>query len=283
VVERCAPCDLQGFVVELTPAPPWEPAAPLPAAPKPAALAGEGYVHDAETNRPLAGAVVTALETGDTALTDEVGRFQIPVAASRVSFAAWHPSGRSGTLDAVTPAQSVGMVNLGVTALREGAAVKGTVLLPDGGPAVGAAVVLRHHGLVRRTVADADGAFALHGLIAADYTLEVLPCAAALGIRQTVRVESSGRIAELRLVAEKPRRVRLVDEAGAPHARGFVVAVDGDGRRAWAQADGEGLALLRGLGATGFAVETARDAAQVQLRLVATATDAEPTTVVAAP
>lgn len=282
-VERCAPSDLGNFVVQLLPAKPWETQPQVAAPGKRAALVGEGFIYDHD-RQPLTGVVVTALETGDSALTDEIGRFRIPLGAPTVSLAAWHPTGRAAALDAVTPSQAEGIVNLGVTSLADGVQVGGTVRLPDGGPAAAAAVVLRRQGLVRRALTDSSGVFEFSGLIAADYVLEVLPTAGALGIKRPLRIDGSGRLpSELRLIAEQPQRVHVLDAARAPRPKSFVVAVDADGRQAWARADAEGYATLRGLGAERVRVDEVRSPEHTRLTILDAKADAATITVVAAP
>ncbi len=283
MVERCAPSDLLNFVVELAPFAPWDSEPSVASTAKRAALAGEGFVYDHD-RKPLAGVVVTALETGDSALTDEIGRFRIPIGAPRVSFVAWHPTGRAALIETVTPTQTEGMVNLGVTALREGVQLGGTVRLPDGAPAIATAVVLRHHGLVRRTLTDSSGTFQVAGLIAADYQLEVLSAAGALGLKKTLRIDSSGLLpSELQMVSERPHGVRVVDAARTPQPRTFVVASDVDGRRTWVQTDAEGKASLRGLNTEGVRVDEVRSVVHAVLEVVEVGVEAETMTIVVVP
>ncbi|MEZ5966653.1 MAG: carboxypeptidase-like regulatory domain-containing protein [Planctomycetota bacterium] len=280
VVERCSPADLTNFVVQMNAPPPWATQVPLPLSPKRSALAGEGFLLDGD-RRPVAGAVVTCLETGDSALTDDVGRFLIPVAAAKVSFVAWHESGTCAEIEASLPAQNEGMVSLGVATLAEGARLGGAILLPDGTPAAQAPVVLRRQGLVRRCLADDGGRFRVHGLVAGDYELEVLPHGGALGIRSPLHVEGPGNLqTELKLVAEQPLRVRVVDDARAPRAGAYVLASDADERHAWAETDVDGRAVLRGLSAVGAVVREARDAALVPMKIEGTLAEAETTTIV---
>lgn len=283
IVERCSPADLGNFVARLCAPPPWEAPTVLPLSQKRSALAGEGFVLDAD-RRPVADVVVTAVETGDTAITDDKGLFRIPIGAPSTSFVAWHPSGRCAAIDAIQTTQSEGLISLGVATMAAGARLSGTVRLPDGAPAAAAAIVLRRHGMLRRILAEDSGAFEILGLVAADYELEVLPTGGALGIKQPLRVEGAGSLqTEFRLVAETPLRVRVVDPSHNARAGAFVLAVDGDSRRAWAQADSEGVATLRGLAAAGATVREARTSDLVSLRIEGVAVEAETTTVVTAP
>ena len=122
------------------------------------------------------------------------------------------------------------------------------------------------------------------GLVAAEYVLELLPSNGALGVRRPLPVESSGRLQdELRLVAEKVQRVRVLGAERAPVGKAFVVAGDGGGRRAWAQADADGYATLRGLSAQSVRIEEARSAQQVALKIVEVGADGETLTVLTAP
>lgn len=279
VVERCSPADLASFVVQMSSPAPWAVPANTPLSAKRVALAGEGFVLDAD-RRPLEACVVTCLETGDTALTDEVGRFLIPIGTSPASFVAWHANGHCAALEAVQPTQKEGMISLGVITSTAGAQLSGTVRLPDGTPIDSAAIVLRRQGLVRRSLTDQGGTFHLGGLVAADYDLEVLPAGGALGIKQPLRVEGPGSLkTELRLVAEAPLRVRVVDSKRVPRAKAYVLATDADARSAWAQVDGDGYATLRGLGTEGATVREARDADLAPLKILGTAIEAETTTV----
>jgi hypothetical protein len=286
-IERCAPTDLGSFMVPLAPALPWEQTHAVTAPSKRAALEGEGFVYDRD-RQPIAGVVVTALGSGASAVTDDIGRYRIPLptgqSAPAVGLAAWHPSAGAATLDAVATTQTEGVVNLGVAALGEGLRLSGSVRLPGGEPAVNAGVVLRHHGLVRRALTDSSGTFTVCGLIAADYVLELLPSSGALGVKHDVRVESSGSLeGELRLRAEQPRRVRVVDAAKAPHAFSYVVAADGDGHRTYAQADAEGAATLLGLSADGVRVEQVRSQDHAVLTIVDVTAHEATITVVAKP
>lgn len=279
VIERCAPTDFDAFVAQLSAPPPWQPQPPLPLAPRRAALAGEGFVQDAD-KRPVAGVVVTALQTGESATSDDVGRYLIPIAAPATSFLAWHPSGRCAAIEPVHTTQSEGMVSLGVTSLAEGGRLSGSVRLPDGAVAPAAAIVLRREGMVRRCLTDEAGAFRLGGLVAGDYDLEVLATAGALGVKHPLRVEGPGsQQTELHLVAEAPLRVRVVDQAQAPRAGAYVLATDAEARSAWAQTDAEGVTTLRGL-AAGAQVQEARGADLAPLKIEATSRDGDTTTIV---
>src|SRR5690606_30187034 len=173
----------------------------------------------------------------------------------------WHASGRAGEIGPVQSTQKGGLVSLGVTALGPGARIGGSIRMPDHAPADRAAVVLRRGRLVRRTRADENGAFAVDGLVAGEYVLEVLPHRGALGVRQSIRVDGSGQLeSEIQLAAEVPHQIRLVDASHAPHALGYVVATDADERRSWARADEEGRATLRGLADREVRVEEVRAA-----------------------
>lgn len=282
VVERCAPTDLESFVVQLQPTPPWEPAPALPLPGKRPALAGEGYVLDGD-RKPLVGAIVTALETGDSTLSDAVGRFLIPIGAPKLTLMAWHPSGQVALFDEVAPTQTQGLVSVGSATLAAGLELRGAIRLPDGSPASGAPLTLRRQGFVRRVTADNEGAFVIGGLVAADYQLEVLPCAAALGIRRDLHVEGSGAVqGELRMVAEAIHRIRVLDAQRAPLAGGYVLAVDAEQRRAHAQADSDGYAVLRGLSGEGLKVEDVRARDMTARRIVETLVDAGTTTLITA-
>lgn len=283
VIERCAPTDLEAFTVQLAATLPWAlpPALPLPG--KRPALAGEGYVLDAD-RKPLAGAIITALETGDSTLSDSVGRFLIPIGAPKLTVAVWHPKGQAALLDEVKPAQAQGLISLGSVSLAAGLELRGAVKLPDGAPAASAPVVLRHQGLVRRVATDAEGSFQIVGLIAADYSLEVMASNGALGIKRDLRIEGSGAVqGELRLVAEAPHRVRVVDATRTAQAGSYVVAADAEQRRAFAVADADGYAAVRGLGADGLRVEAVRAADLTPRKIVETLVDAGTTTLVTAP
>lgn len=283
VIERCAPTDLEAFVVQLQPTPPWSPAPALPLPGKRPALAGEGYVLDAD-RKPMAGAIITALETGDSTLSDGVGRFLIPIGAPALTLLAWHPSGKVALFERVAPTQTQGLVSVGSVTVSDGFELRGLVRLPDGSPASGAPLVLRRQGLVRRVAADNEGAFVIGGLVAADYQFEVLPCAGALGIKRDLHVEGSGAVqGELRMVAEVVHRIRLLDEQRAPLAGGYVVAVDADARRGQAQADSEGYAVVRGLSGEGLAVVEVRARDFAARKVADKLVEAGTTTLITAP
>lgn len=279
VVERCAPADLPNFVARLSAAPPWQELAMSSFSTKRPALSGEGYVHGRD-GKPVAGAAVTALATGDTALTNELGCYLIPLRTPVTTLVAWHESSGCAVIEAVKPAQEQGLVSLGVTKLVEGASVSASLQLPDGTPASDVAVVLRREGFLRRVVTDASGSFRIAGLVAADYQLEALPAHGALGVTLPVRIESSGRLQEVRLVAERPWRVRVVDRVREPRKGAYVVGADSGARRAWAQTDGGGIAVLRGLAAEGATVTEVRAQDLTPLRIDDVTVEGETTTVV---
>lgn len=249
-VTRCAASDAASLVVSLRRALPFAPTPSVPNPGKRPALAGHGFVFD-QDRRPVAGAAVVVLETGDSVFTDEGGKYRIPIPLERATLAITHADGRAAVTETFEYAQPEGLVGLGERMLTRGARVQGTVQLPDGAPAVAAAVVLRHQGLVRRVLTGGDGTFAVDGLIAVDYELEVLPVPGCMPLVHTLAVSGSGQLrSELRLVAEVPLRVRVVDEHDAPRTSSFVVARDAGDHVAWAQTDADGVAVLRGF-ATG--------------------------------
>ncbi len=267
-VARCASSDAANLVVSLNKALPFAPMQSLSAAPKRPALAGDGFVFDAD-RRPVEGAAVVVLETGDSTFTDIGGKYRIPIPLAGCTLAITHADGRAVVTETFAYAQTVGMVSLGERMLTMGARVQGRVQMPDGSPAVAAAVVLAHQGLERRVITGADGSFVVAGLIAVDYELRVLPVAGCVPLVHTLAVAGSGQIAsELRLVAEVPLRVRVVDEQDAGRAGAFVVARDPDDHIAWAQADAEGVATLRGFANADVTFDEVRSAQHARLEVL---------------
>ena len=133
------------------------------------------------------------------------GKYRIPIPLATCTLAITHADGRAVVTETFAYAQTEGMVGLGERMLTAGARVQGTVQMPDGSPAIAAAVVLRHQGLERRVLTGTDGVFAVAGLIAVDYELQVLPVPGCVPLVHTLAVSGSGQIgSELRLVAEVP-------------------------------------------------------------------------------
>ncbi|MGE3166282.1 MAG: carboxypeptidase regulatory-like domain-containing protein [Planctomycetota bacterium] len=122
-----------------------------------------GFVRDANTNRPVAGALVTAVNPISFAQTtsDESGAFTLELSGEDVDVMVTHA-------DYLLLEMRVGLVGARTEAnfpLQSGTAVRGRVVKNDGSPVPGALVgVLRRawlRGDVRTTRADANGEFSV--------------------------------------------------------------------------------------------------------------------------
>lgn len=239
--------------VVLQDAMPWSAAEPVPArAEQSAGLRfGEGWVkgHD---GRGVAGARVTVRETGATAQTQENGQYLIPLEAGPCTLVAYDGRGGVKASDTLTilPRRQ-GKEPLPPLQLADGPTLRGQLINTDGEPLVDAAVIVETGGIRRVTRTGQGGQFSVAGLVAGDCELVVLPHRGHLGRRIQLSVEGDANLPEVKVQRprQEPLRLHVVDEAGMPQPFVHVVADQVGGLcRAYAQADADGLVILRGLG-----------------------------------
>jgi hypothetical protein len=212
-------------------------------------LVGEGWVRGSNGPTP-AGVQVTVRETGTSTRTDETGRFVLPLGEGPCTLVAFDGLGAVAVSETFTPSRKQGKIPLPQLQLAAGPALRGRLINAEGEPLVDAAVVLETGGVERTVRSGQGGMFAVLGLVQGECELSVLPHRGHLGMRIPLVVEANADLADL--VLERPRqephRVYVVDRRGRPLPFVHVVADQLTGLcRAYAQADADGMAVLRGL------------------------------------
>ncbi len=210
-------------------------------------LAGEGYVRGPDA-QGIQDAVVTLRETGVAVLTDETGRFRIPLPDGPFHLLAHDGEGRFTETEVLAPSRRQGLVPLPELQLREpGAVVRGRVRDEEGNPCAGAVIVVTQGSITRRAVTDEGGAFQIAGLPGGECALRTLPQPDLPALEHAVIAGASTDL-ELTLRRAKPWQVRVVDRAGKAQTSRLVIA-GGSDRYTQAQAltDAEGRAVLHGL------------------------------------
>jgi hypothetical protein len=211
-----------------------------------ARLAGETFVRQADGSA-AAGAWVAIPETGAFARSDELGRVRIPLVAGRpVTLIGWDDEGNACLNGPITPRRGAGLVPLPELALESGLSVQGRIHDPDGDP-IAAPVRVRSGEFLRESVASADGTFAVSGLVAGDYELEVLPHRGWLGRRERVSVSEGSGVLDIMLHRDRPLQLRVVDRGSRALPGIHVVARDDADRRAHGVTDRDGEVMVRGL------------------------------------
>ncbi len=212
-------------------------------------LVGEGWVRGSAGPTP-AGVQVAVRETGASTRTDETGRFVLPLGSGPCTLVAYDGLGAVAVAETFTPSRKQGKIPLPQLELASGPALRGRLITAEGEPLVDAAVVLETGGIERTVRTGQGGMFAVLGLVQGECELSVLPHRGHLGMRIPLVVEADADLSDL--VLERPRqephRVFVVDRRGRPMPFFHVVADQLTGLcRAYAQADAEGVAVLRGL------------------------------------
>ncbi|MDA0933431.1 MAG: carboxypeptidase regulatory-like domain-containing protein [Planctomycetota bacterium] len=212
-------------------------------------LVGEGWVRGS-TGPSAAGVQVTVRETGASTRTDETGRFTLPLGSGPCTLVAFDGLGAVATAETFTPSRRQGKIPLPQLELAAGPALRGRLINTEGEPLVDAAVVLETGGVARTVRSGQGGMFAVLGLVQGECELSVLPHRGHLGMRIPLVVEADADLSDL--VLERPRqephRIHVVDRRGRPLPFFHVVADQLTGLcRAYAQADADGIAILRGL------------------------------------
>lgn len=235
------------LVVQLFPETPWDPnEAPARAAPP--LLTGEGTVRDG-AGAPVTGAYVTAAGSGLWSLTDDIGRYSLPLLDSTPTLLVHRPetddqpayAARSPQLDL---GRSSGVVPLPELVAVGGSTIRGVLRDADGSPIVGAPVNVAGEGLSRLVESDTNGRFKIGGLVTGSYEITPLAWRGALGRAHVV--ELAGEFADCELSVEHTQATRLLicEESGSPVGRAYVAVVVDGARRTVTQADGAGWAEL---------------------------------------
>jgi hypothetical protein len=247
----------------------WETPEPLPA---PAGAVegalGDGFLRNA-AGAPVADAVIAVLETGASAVSDEVGHFVVPLPVGDATLIARSGDGSVARLGPVRNELTAGKVPLHTAVLRRGRALRGLIKDPVGEPCAGAPLVVRGEGLRVYATTDASGGFAMNGLVDGVYEIEALPHRGWLGARRDVLVQRDVvELGDIALLAERPRRVQVVD-GEAQGLSGVLVLVreEESGRRAHGRTNDEGYVGLSGLGG-GAVVFEAYDASRRALEIL---------------
>jgi hypothetical protein len=245
---------------------------PEPLAPPPVAgesALGDGFVRT-DAGAPAAGALIAVLETGASAISDDVGHFLVPLPVGAATLVARDAEGRVARLGPVQNALAAGKVPLETALLRRGHSLRGLVKDPVGEPCAGAPLVVRGEGLRLHAMTDASGGFTVQGLVDGVYEVEALPHRGWLGARRDVLVQRDVvDVGDLALLAERPRRVQVVDsEARGQSGVLVLVREQESGRRAHGRTNAEGYVGLSGIGAGAVVFEAFVDATRRPLEIV---------------
>ncbi|MCA8951335.1 MAG: carboxypeptidase regulatory-like domain-containing protein [Planctomycetes bacterium] len=252
--------------VQLEPEAPWD---LEPEATVPPALTGEGTVRD-EAGAPLAGAYVTAAGSGIWSLTDEIGRYTLPLYGSQARLLVQDARsdfgfvGRSGPLEL---GRDHGVVPLPELVAETGAMVQGRLHDADGQPVEGAPILLRGEGVARVCESGMSGRFCLKGLLLGRYEIRPLPWSGAFGEPRAIVLE--GAVTECELQLEKPQqqKVLVCHEDGVPVGNAYVAVIVEGNRSNVARADEQGFAEVPfGPGAVEFEVRGEDGASAMSVR-----------------
>lgn len=253
-------------VVVLCPDLPWT--LPPSFGPSPGILAGEGTVVD-ERGRPVADAVVSAVGTGRRAVTDETGRYRLPLDPDRGATVVARHAGRGiARMEVPAPSRRQGLIPIAQLKLRPGARLRGYVQDATGDPAGGAALQLSGPGVRTTVLADASGGYSFaHLWPGDDYVLEALPWRGNVGARKRIRAGRDLDV-ELRLRPERPLLLQVRDPDARPRPGVHVLAVAGGRPRAYGVADDLGRVTLRGIAGDDFEFEAYERESLARLEVV---------------
>jgi hypothetical protein len=265
----------------LAPRAPWD-AEPTPP-PERVALRGEGMVRGGD-GRPLAGAYVTAIDSGVWTRTDELGRYALPLPGASVTLLVHdahelpYVGGQAVRGEPFVSPRVRGSVPLPELVAGPAAAIRGIVRDPLGAPIEGVPVQVRGEGLVREVPTGGGGAFRVAGLLPGQYAVTPFAWRGAVGAVTNVTLDRPLVELELRLAQADEVKLRVVDGKGAPVALAHVATAIGGVRRGVAQADEAGYAAVPVGADTEFTVRTAPELAPCPVQRF----DAEPPTLVVA-
>jgi hypothetical protein len=201
-----------------------EPSAPWDASPKPlepaAMLRGEGEVQGTD-HRPLVNAFVNVLGTDCWGMTDETGRFELPLPSTTSTFVVHQPGGENGlggfaalSSPFVSP-RAQGIVPLPPLIGERAGSIRGAARTTNGDAIAGLTVEIRGPGGRRRVTTGAGGVFVLSGLVPANYTVEPFAYRGAVGEAVEVKVDREVVDCDLHLAKIEEANVRVVNENGA--------------------------------------------------------------------
>ncbi len=244
---RVSPSTPNPVLVQLRPSAPWdlEPA-PLPAASR---LLGEGTVRT-QGGEPVAGAWVTAVGGDAWSRTDEFGRYVLSLPQSPVTLVVHQPDGSGETPGLVARSEPIdiartdGRVPLPEVVATRAGVIRGVVRNPRGEPVEGVPVQVQGEGIARVFETGAGGAFRLGGLHPGRYVVRPFAFRGALGAPQDVVLADAVVDCDLRMQSAAERRLRLLNERGAPVAHALVAAEFAGERSAVAETDADGWAAL---------------------------------------
>lgn len=266
-----------------------EPSAPWDTSPKPlepaAMLRGEGEVQGTD-RRPLVNAFVNVLGTDCWGMTDETGRFELPLPSTTSTFVVHQPGGEDGfggfaalSSPFVSP-RAQGIVPLPPLIGERAGSIRGVARTTNGDAIAGLTVEIRGPGGRRRVTTGAGGVFVLSGLVPDDYTVAPLAYRGAVGEAVEVKVDRAVVDCDLHLAKIEEANVRVVDESGAL-AVGVWVSSNLHGlRRGVDQAGSDGFVNLPVGVSSKFEVRMADSFASCLVRQYNA--DAEPATLVIA-
>ena len=215
------------LAVCMEPSAPWDKLSKPPEAV--AMLRGEGEVRGTD-RQPLANAYVNVLGTDCWGLTDDSGRFELPLPSHAGTFVLHHAGDASvigGFASMSAPFASPrahGIVPLPTLVAEPAGSIHGIVRNAAGEAIAGLLVGVRGPGGRRHVLTSAGGEFVLRGLLPADYTVEPFAYRGAVGEAVAVRVDRASVACDLHLTQIKEASVRVVDENGEVAAGVWVSA-----------------------------------------------------------
>ncbi|MBK8099243.1 MAG: carboxypeptidase regulatory-like domain-containing protein [Planctomycetes bacterium] len=236
-------------VLALEPAAPWDPPLDAPPSPEPATLFGEGIVGD-HAGKPLAAATVQVRETGELAITDELGRYKIALPAGPATLLCHveggpDGSGFSATAEPFQASRNRGIVPLPDLVVDRAAMLRGTVRDPVGQPVGGVPLRITGNGFRRFVTTTDNGSFRMSGLPLGNYELFVFAWRGACGNVQPVDIQDAVVDCDVQLRSTSSRRLQVVQENGTPVARAYVASSFAGLRRGIAQTDADGFASVQ--------------------------------------
>lgn len=235
------------ILVQLVPEAPWdEEQAPLPPAP---AIVGEGVVRT-ENGQPVAGAWVTAIGGVVWSRTDEIGRYSLPLPAPPVTLVVHRPDangespGLAARTEPIEVGRAQGRVPLPEIVAAPAGAIRGVVRDARGAPIEGAPVQVRGEGIARVFETGPGGMFRIGGLHRGRYVVRPFAYRGALGLPHEIDLSGAVVDCDLHLQSAAERRLRLLDERGAPVGRAYVATSLAGERNSVALTDADGWAAV---------------------------------------
>lgn len=242
---RLAPLSPDPLLIQLVPVAPWDAdQAPLPPVP---AVVGEGVVR-AENGQPVAGAWVAAVGGAVWSRTDDIGRYSLPLPAPPVTLvvhrsdASGETTGLAARTDPIDVGRTEGRVPLPEIVAAPASAIRGVVRDARGTPVEGVPVQVRGEGITRVFDTGRGGTFRLGGLQRGRYVVRPFAFRGALGVPHEIDLSGAITDCDLRLLSAAERRLRLLDEQGAPVGRAWVATAVAGERSSVAQTDADGWA-----------------------------------------